>query len=44
MSPPENVILAPANYNATQERVLEMLGNGLAPSVCASALGLTIHE
>jgi hypothetical protein len=41
MSPPENVILAPANYNATQERVLEMLGNGLAPSVCASALGLS---
>lgn len=29
------------SYSGTQQRILEMLGNGLAPNVCASALGVT---
>jgi len=29
------------SYSATQQRILEMLGNGLAPAVCASALGVS---
>lgn len=37
MSLPTEVV----SYSGTQQRLLEMLGNGLAPTVCASALGIS---